>query len=107
MDLKITSVSKCLDKKMMIMGFEVPDLLVIFLCMSTLNFLFGGTDLKWLFVWIPSASLALTLRLTKRGKPDGFLVHWLRFQIQPGVLRAFDDPSFDLKPPRSQKREKS
>jgi hypothetical protein len=99
MDLKVTQVSKCLDKKMIIMGFEVPDLLLIFLSMSVLNFLFGSTDLKWLFVWLPSLSLALTIRLTKRGKPENYLIHWLRFQIKPGVLSAFEEPTNETPSP--------
>ncbi len=104
MDLKVTSVSKCLDKKMMIMGFEIPDLLFIFLTMSILNFLFGSTSMKWLFVWLPSASLAITLKLTKRGKPDNYLIHWLRYQIKPGILRAFDDPTINKKLPKLKER---
>ena len=104
MDLKVTSVSKCLDKKMMIMGFEIPDLLFIFLTMSILNFLFGSTSMKWLFVWLPSASLAATLKLTKRGKPDNYLVHWLRYQIKPGILRAFDDPTINKRLPKLKER---
>jgi hypothetical protein len=104
MDLKVTSVSKCLDKKMMIMGFEIPDLLFIFLSMSILNFLFGTTSLKFFFVWIPSISLALTIRLTKRGKPENYLIHWLRFQIKPGNLVAFPDPSHDIAPPKIRER---
>lgn len=103
MELKVTEVSRCLDKKMMIMGFEIPDLLIIFLTMSILNFLFGTTDLKWLFVWLPSASLALTIKFSKRGKPDNYLVHWLRFQIKPGILSAFADPTNDITPPKIRK----
>lgn len=99
MDLKITPVSKCLDKKMTIMGFEIPDLLIIFLTMSVLNFLFGTTNLKWLFVWLPSVSLAAIIRITKRGKPDNYLTHWFRFQIKPGVLSAFPFPTHDQIPP--------
>jgi hypothetical protein len=103
MELKVTEVSRCLDKKMMIMGFEVPDLLIIFLTMSILNFLFGTTDLKWLFVWLPSAALALTIKFSKRGKPDNYLIHWLRFQIKPGILSAFADPTNDITPPKIRK----
>lgn len=104
MDLKVTSVSKCLDKKMMIMGFEILDLLFIFLSMSILNFLFGTTSLKLLFVWLPSLSIALTIRLTKRGKPDNYLIHWLRFQIKPGKIWAFPEPSHDVIPPKLNER---
>lgn len=104
MELKATEVSRCLDKKMMIMGFEVPDLLIIFLTISILNFLFGTTSLKWLFVWLPSAALAITIRLTKRGKPENYLVHWLRFQMKPGILKAFPEPTINVPPPTLRKR---
>jgi hypothetical protein len=104
MELKATEVSRCLDKKMMIMGFEVPDLLIIFLTISILNFLFGTTSLKWLFVWLPSAALALTIRLTKRGKPENYLIHWLRFQMKPGILKAFPEPTINDPPPTLRKR---
>lgn len=85
---------------MMIMGFEIPDLLGIFLTLSILNLLFTGTILKIFFVWIPTALLATVLRLSKRGKPDNYLVHWLRFQITPGVLAAFEPPTKWKFPPR-------
>lgn len=99
MDLRTTSVSKCLDKKMMIMGFEIPDLLAIFLTLSVLNFLFGATSMKIFFVWLPSLALAIVLRSSKRGKPDNYLLHWLRFQIKPGVLSAFQAPTIWKRPP--------
>jgi hypothetical protein len=102
--LKVAPVSRCLDKKMMIMGFEVPDLLIIFLTMSVLNFLFGSTSLKWLLVWVPSATLAAVVRFSKRGKPDNYLVHWLRFQIKPGILCAFLEPTNSNPPPKFNER---
>jgi len=100
MELKVTEVSRCLDKKMMIMGFEIPDLLIIFLTISILSFLFGSASMKWLFVWLPSLSLALTLKYVKRGKPDNYLIHWLRYQIKPGALKAFEEASICKRPPR-------
>lgn len=99
MALKYTSVSKCLDKKLRIAGFEIPDLLILFLTVSILNFVFGRTDLKLFLVWIPSALLAGLLYFGKKGKPDNFLVHWMRFQFRPGVLRAFPDPTSSGNPP--------
>ena|SRR6185312_2814223 len=100
MEIRSSVVSKCLDKKMLVLGFEVPDLLVIFLTLSILNFLFGTTSMKLLLVWAPSIVLAAILKLSKRGKPDNYLVHWLRFQIRPGVLSAFREPSEWQMPPR-------
>lgn len=102
--IKVAPVSRCLDKKMMIMGFEVPDLLIIFLTISVLNFLFGSTSLKWLLVWVPSATLAAVVRSSKRGKPENYLVHWLRFQIKPGVLCAFLEPTNTNPPPKLTER---
>lgn len=94
MEVSTTPVSKCLDKKIQILGFEVPDLLLIFLVLSILNFLFGTTSMKLLLVWLPTLSLAAILRLGKRGKPENYLVHWLRFQIRPGSLSAFKHSTF-------------
>ena len=102
--LKVVPVSRCLDKKMMIMGFEVPDLLIIFLTMSVLNFLFGSTAMKWLLVWVPSATLVAVIRFSKRGKPENYLVHWLRFQIKPGILCAFMEPTNTNPPPKLTER---
>jgi len=85
---------------MMILGFEIPDLLAIFLTLSILNFLFGMTSMKIMAVWLPTFALAAVLRISKRGKPDNFLIHWLRFQIRPGVLSAFKDSSDWKFPPR-------
>lgn len=93
MEIKTTPVSKCLDKKMIVMGFEIPDLLAIFLTLSILNFLFGMTSMKIVAVWLPTIALAAILRISKRGKPDNFLIHWIRFQIRPGVLSAFQESS--------------
>jgi len=84
-------------------GFEVPDILAIFLTLSVLNFLFGQTSMKLLFVWAPTLCLAGVLRYGKRGKPDKFLVHWLRFQIKPGVYSAFAEPTVNVPPPRLRK----
>ena len=44
-------------------------------------------------------ALAALLRFGKRGKPDKFLIHWVRFQIRPGYYSAFRDPSeFEFPP---------
>src|ERR1039457_5057750 len=80
-ELRTTSVSKRLDKKLIIFGFEVPDLVAIFIMLSILNFLFRQTSFKLLMVWLPTSALALALYFGKKGKPDNHLVHWLTFQI--------------------------
>ena len=104
MEIRTTSVSKCLDKKMVVFGFEVPDILAIFLTLSILNFLFGTTNEKLLLIWLPAILLAAVLRIGKRGKPDNYLVHWVRFQIRPGILSAFIDPSEWAPAPKLKRR---
>lgn len=93
MALEQTIVSQCLDKKMRIGGFEIVDLLAIFMTLSILNFVFGNTSLKFVFVWMPTVLVALTLYFGKKGKPENHLVHWLRFQFSPGVFKAFSESS--------------
>lgn len=101
MALKYTHVSKCLDKKLRIAGFEIPDLLILFLSVSILNFVFGQTDMKLFLVWLPSLLLAALLYFGKKGKPDNYLVHWMRYQFRPGVLRAFPEPTATNIPPNT------
>lgn len=91
--MRTVPVSKCLDKKLVLMGYEVADVLAIFLTLSVLNFLFGQGPLKVALVWIPTVLLAVVLRVGKRGKPEKYLIHWLRYQFQPGVFSAFDEPT--------------
>jgi hypothetical protein len=100
MSLRTAPVSKCLEKKLTLAGFEVPDVLAIFLTLSVLNFVFGQTNLKVVFVWLPTLALAAVLRFGKKGKPDNYLLHWLRFQVKPGTYSAFAEPSKIVPPPR-------
>jgi hypothetical protein len=103
MSIKCTPVSKCLDKKTLLWGFEMADLIIVFMLLAILNFLFGQTDQKLLLVWLPPILIALVLKYGKKGKPDNFLVHWVRFQLKNGVFCAFKNPSNDRSPPDTSK----
>lgn len=98
--MRAVDVSKSLDKKLMMFGYEVLDVLAIFLTLSVLNLLFGQSGMSLLLVWIPTTLLAVVLRVGKRGKPDKFLLHWLRYQVKPGVYSAFPEPTGWKVPPR-------
>ena len=102
--LRSTAVSRCLDKKLLFFGYELPDVLVIFLFLAVLNLAFGRTQYKLVMVWLPAIALAIALRLAKRGKPDGFLIHYIRFQTRPRALSAFPEPTVRIIPPRILKR---
>jgi hypothetical protein len=70
------------------LGFELPDLMLIFLYLSISNLLFGATRLKFLFVWLATLLLASLLYFVKRNRPDGFLQHLGEFYRTPGILTA-------------------
>ncbi len=103
MPLKSEPTSQSLEKKLLILGYEVPDVLAIFLLLSILNFLFGQTNQKLLLVWLPIAVIAIVLRVGKRGKPDNYLVHLAKFHLRPKYFSAFQTPSIDVAPPRRKK----
>jgi hypothetical protein len=93
MALRQTSVSRCLDKRLQIAGFDIPDLLAVFFLLSILNFIFGQSDFKLALVWLPTIAVALVLRIAKRGKPEDYLLHAVRHHLRRKCLSAFDDPS--------------
>lgn len=100
MGLRSEPTSQSLEKKLLIMGFEVPDVLAIFLLLSILNFVFGSTNYKFAFVWAPAIIAAIALRIGKRGKPDNYLVHLGKFLVRPKHLSAFSDPKNTNPPPK-------
>ncbi len=89
MGLKTSKVYKCLEKKTLILGFEIFDMFLICILLSVLNLICGNSDWKLFYTWLPTLAVALLMRYGKKGKPDNFLVHWLRFQFSPGVYSAF------------------
>ena len=93
MGLNTTPVAKCLDKKLIIFGYEIPDLLFIFLTLSILNFIFGNSSHQLLLVWCPSLLLAGTLRFGKIGKPENYLIHLVRSKLNPNFYEAFSEPT--------------
>lgn len=103
MPLRSEPTSKSLEKKLLILGFEVPDVLAIFLLLSVLNFIFGQTNYKLFLVWLPVATVAIILRISKRGKPDNYLPHLIKFHMRPKYLSAFKEPT-KSEPPKFRKK---
>ena len=102
MTLECNSVSKCLDKKTLIWGFEMADLLIVFLLLAVLNLLFGGTEYKLLLVWFPPVLIAAILHYGKKGKPENYLLHYIRYQFSSGIYCAFKSPTENPAPPKIQ-----
>jgi hypothetical protein len=88
MSLLVSKVPRALEIKARLFGFELGDLLFIFLYLALSNLIFGQTRLKFPMVWIGTLALAGTLFFVKRGKPDNYLQHAGEHFWSPGVLSA-------------------
>ena len=86
--LNASKVPRALESKTKLFGFELGDVLAVFLYLSTSNFIFGHTRLKALMVWGGTALIAALVYFVKRNKPDGYLQHWGEFKRTPGILSA-------------------
>lgn len=83
-----SKVPRSLEKKVRIFGFELADLLLVFLYLALSNLVFGQTSLKPLIVWGGTVAIAAVLYFVKRGKPDGYLQHYGEFLNGPSVFAA-------------------
>ena len=83
-----TKTPRQLENKLKLLGFELIDLLLIFLYLSISNLLFGQTDLKIPLVWLGTLTLAITLYFTKRGKPERYLSDKLSNLVNPSFFSA-------------------
>lgn len=83
-----SKVPRSLEKKTRLFGFELADLLLIFLYLALSNLVFGQTKLKPLMVWGGTITIASLLYFVKRGKPDGYLQHYGEYINSPSVLSA-------------------
>ena len=97
MSLDVSKVPRALEKKTRLFGFELGDVLLVFLYLSLTNFLFGQTQLKFPVVWCGTIALACVLYFVKRGKPDNFLQHWGEYQFSEDLYSAgTSDTEFEI-----------
>ena len=83
-----SQVPRSLETKTRLFGFELPDLLLIFLYLSMSNLLLGNARCKPWITWGGSVSIAVFLYVVKRGKPDQYLQHLGEYFRSPGVYSA-------------------
>jgi hypothetical protein len=88
MSLLVSKVPRALETKTRLFGFELGDLLFVFLYLAVSNLIFGQTRLKLPMVWLGTLALAGTLYFVKRGKPDNYIQHTGEHFWSPGVLSA-------------------
>jgi hypothetical protein len=87
-ELLDSRVPRALEMKTKLFGYELPDLLLIFLNLSITNLIFGASHFRYLLVWGTTLVLALFLFFAKRGRPDSFLQHLGEFLTSPSYRAA-------------------
>lgn len=93
MSLDRSQVHRNLDSKVKILGMELFDIILVGAVASTMNLIFGQTQLAGPLVFGLPALLALIIYLGKRGKPERYLQDFIRFSILPGVFFAGEEVS--------------
>lgn len=91
MEYRESTVHRKLDAKIKIGGMEAPDILAVLIFASTMNLFFGHTSLSVIFVIVLPAILLSILYFGKRGKPDDYLIHLVRFHLTKGFFAAGND----------------
>jgi len=91
MELLTSKTFRCLERKAKIMGFELFDVLLIGITISLANLFIGQIPYRLIVTWAPAILLAGVLWFGKRGKPDNFLLHWVRFKVGPNTYSAFKE----------------
>jgi hypothetical protein len=88
MSLKTSLVHRRLDAKFKVGGVEASDLVGVLLLAAVLNLFLGRVPYGAILIFGVPAALFITLYFGKRGKPDGYLQHVLKFYLSSGELRA-------------------
>jgi hypothetical protein len=92
-ELKTSQVHRRLDAKFKVGGVEAADLLAMLLLAAVMNLVFGRVPFGPVFIFGIPGLLFMGLYFGKRGKPDGYLLHAIKFYLSPGELWAgsFED----------------
>lgn len=86
--LMATRVPRALEMKSKLFGFELPDLLLIFMNLAVTNLVFGTTSYRYPLVWGSTLGLAAFLFFVKRGRPDNYIQHLGEFLSKPTYRAA-------------------
>ena len=92
-----SSVPRSLDSKNKLFGFELPDLLFIFMNLAITNLVFGSSSYRYSLVWGSTTIIAVSLFFLKRGKPDNYIQH-LGEYISQSSLKLAGKPDLKHKP---------
>lgn len=87
--LQVSKVSRSLERKLLIFWLEITDIFFLVILCSVLNLFFGGTSVKVYLVYLPTLICTISLILIKKGRPDGFILHFLRYHLGPKNMTCF------------------
>ena len=88
MKLNQSIVHRKLDSKLKIVGLEIHDLLFVLLFAAIMNLIFGQTAIGFYLVFVVPSIMAAILFIAKRNKPDGYLVHVIKYYTNAGTFSA-------------------
>ncbi len=86
--LEKSTVHRKLDAKFKIGGVEAADLIAVLLLAAVLNLFLGRITIGPIFIFGLPGILFFALYFGKLGKPDGYLMHALKYYISPGRIEA-------------------
>ena len=87
-DLRTSRIHRQLDAKFKVGGVEAADLLGVLLLAAVMNLILGRVPYGAVFIFGVPAALFMGLYFGKRGKPDGYLQHAIKFYLSTGELKA-------------------
>lgn len=87
-ELKSSKVYRKLDAKFKVGGVEAADLLGVLILAAVLNLGLGRVPYGAVLIFGIPLLIFITLYFGKRGNPDGYLLHALKFYLSPGEVRA-------------------
>lgn len=91
-ELARSPVQRNLDAKFKIGGLEALDLIAALLFGAIMNLFFSGTPIGMVLVVVGPLLISGFLYFSKKGKPDNYLAHFIKFYLEPGALLAAKSP---------------
>ena len=91
-NLHTSSVHRNLDAKFKIGGLEAFDLLLALIFGATMNLFFAETPLEIPLVIGGPILIIITFYIGKKGKPENFMTHWIRFYLLDGFFSSGEEP---------------
>ena len=88
MELETTPVYRNLEAKTKIAGMEACDLIFVLLLACLMDLIFSTTHLRTAAVFVLPSCAGIVLYFGKRGKPDNYLQHFIRYHCTPSRYSA-------------------